>query len=64
MPTNEAVGLSQASIDDKLLCLLGPYNQHAIGTLNTCSQRPTYRSLIDTGRGYNLEGADFSHTTP
>jgi hypothetical protein len=26
---------------------------------NTCSQRPTHRSLIDTGRCDNLGGADF-----
>jgi hypothetical protein len=31
---------------------------------NTCSRGPTHRSLTDTGGGYNLEGVDFSHTTP
>jgi hypothetical protein len=56
-PTNGAVDLSQASVDDKLLGLLGPYHQHAIGTFNTCSRGPTHRSLTDTGRGYNLAGA-------
>jgi hypothetical protein len=63
-PTNEVVGLRQASIDDKLLCLLAPYHQHTIGTFNTCSQRSTHRSLIDTGRSYNLEDASFPHITP
>jgi hypothetical protein len=63
-PTNEAVGLSEASVDDDLLGLLGPCHQHAIGTFNTCSQGPTHRSLTNTGGGYNLEGAGFPHTTP
>jgi hypothetical protein len=63
-PSNEAVDLSQASVDDKLLGLLDPYHQHAIGTFNTCSQGPTHRSLTDTGGGYNLGGADFLHTSP
>jgi hypothetical protein len=62
--TSEVVGLSQASIVDKLLGLLDTYHQHAIGMFNTCSQGPTHRSLIDTGGGCSLEGADFSHTTP
>jgi hypothetical protein len=39
-------------------------HQHAIGTFNTCSRGPTHRSLIDIGRGYNLGGSDFPHTTP
>jgi hypothetical protein len=63
-PTNELVGLSQTSVMDKLLGLLGPYHQHAIGTFNTCSWRPTHQSLTDTGGGYNLEGAGFPRTTP
>jgi hypothetical protein len=63
-PTNEAVGLSQASVDEKLLGLLGPYHQHVIGTFNAYSQGLTHRSLTDTGGGYNLGGADFLHTTP
>jgi hypothetical protein len=63
-PTNKLVGLSQASVDDKLLGLLGPYRQHAIGTFNTCSWGPTYQFVIDTGGGYSLEGASFPHTTP
>jgi hypothetical protein len=63
-PTNEVVGLTQASIDDKLLGLLGLYHQYTIGTFNTYSRGSTHRSLTDTCRGYSLEGADFSHTTP
>jgi hypothetical protein len=59
----EVVGLSQAPMDDPLLGLPGPYHQHAIGTFNTCLWAPTHRSLIDTGVGYNLEGAGFPHTT-
>jgi hypothetical protein len=30
---------------------------------NTCSRRPTHRSLTDTDGGYNLEGAIFLHIT-
>jgi hypothetical protein len=56
-------GQRQASIDDRLLCLLGPYHQHATGTFNTCSCGPTYRYLTDTGRGYNLGGGSLPHTT-
>jgi hypothetical protein len=56
-PTNEAVDLSHAFVDDKLLGLLEPYHQHAIGTFNTCSRGPTHRSLIDIGGGYNFVGA-------
>jgi hypothetical protein len=63
-PTNEAVGLSQASIDDKLVGLLDPYHQHVISTFNTCSRGLTHRSLTNTGGGYSLEGAGFSQTTP
>jgi hypothetical protein len=33
-----------------------------IGTFNTCSWGPTERFLIDTGGGYNLEGAGLPHT--
>jgi hypothetical protein len=57
-------GQSQASIDSRLLGLLGPYHQHVIGTFNTFSRVPTHRSLNDTGGGYNLGGAVFPHTTP
>jgi hypothetical protein len=63
-PTNEAVVLSQASVDDELLGLLGSYHQHVMGTFNTYSQGLTHRSLIETGMGYSLEGAGIAHTTP
>jgi hypothetical protein len=59
---NEAVEKRQASIDNQLLGLPGPYYWHAISTLNTCSRGLTHQSLTDTGGGYNLEGASFSHT--
>jgi hypothetical protein len=61
---NEAVGTSQASIENWLLELLGPYHRHAVGTFNTCSRGPTHQSLTDSGGGYNLEGAGFPCTTP
>jgi hypothetical protein len=57
-------GQSQASINDRLLGLLGPYHQYAIGMFNTCSRGPTEPSLTDTGGGYNLRGAGFPRTTP
>jgi hypothetical protein len=57
-------GQSQPSVDGWLLGLPGPYHRHAIGTFNTSSRGPTHRSLTDIGRGYNLEGAGFPHTTP
>jgi hypothetical protein len=44
--------------------LTGPIYQHTINTFNTCSREPTHRSLTDTGGGYNLGRANFSHTTP
>jgi hypothetical protein len=47
----EAVGLSQASINDSLLGLPGLYHRHAIGTFNTCSRGSTHRSLTDIGGG-------------
>jgi hypothetical protein len=59
----KAVGIKPPSVDDRLLGLLGLY-QYAIGTFNTYSQGLTHRSLTNTGGGYNLEGADFPHTTP
>jgi hypothetical protein len=62
-PTLKQWGQSQASIDVRLLCLLDPYHQHVIGTLNTCSLRPTHRSLTDTGGSYSLGGAGLPHTT-
>jgi hypothetical protein len=61
---NGAVGKSQASVDNRLLGLPGPYHRHAIGTFNTFLRVPIPRSLTDTGGGYNLEGADFPRTTP
>jgi hypothetical protein len=57
-------GQSQASINDRLLGLLGSYHQYAIGMFKTCSRGPTHRSLTDAGGGYNLGGAGFPHTTP
>jgi hypothetical protein len=33
--------------------LAGPICQHVISTFNSCSWGPTYRSLTNTGRGYN-----------
>jgi hypothetical protein len=36
--TKEVVGLSQASIDKRLLGLPGPYHRHAIAMFNTCSR--------------------------
>jgi hypothetical protein len=63
-PTNEAISLSQDSVNDELLGLLGPCHQHEIGTFNTCLRGPTHQSLINTGGGYSLEGAGFPHTTP
>jgi hypothetical protein len=48
-------GESQTSVNCKLLGLLGPYHQHAIGTFNTSLQVPTPRSLTDTGGGYHTE---------
>jgi hypothetical protein len=60
----EAVGLKPPSVDGRQLGLPGSYLWHAIGTFNTCSQRPIYPSLIDTGEGYNLGGVAFPHHTP
>jgi hypothetical protein len=61
---NEAVGKSQASVDNRLLGLSNPYHRHAISTFNTYSRGATHRSLTDSGRGYSLEGAGFPCTTP
>jgi hypothetical protein len=55
-------GESQTSINSRLLGLSGPYHRHTIGTFNTCSWGPTEWYLIDTGGGYNLEGAGLPHT--
>jgi hypothetical protein len=62
--TNEAVSLSQASVDYDLLGLPGPYHRHAIGTFNTCSWVPTPRSLTDTGGGYNIETSELPQHSP
>jgi hypothetical protein len=51
----EAVRLSPAPVDDRLLGLPGPYHRHAIGMFNTCSRVPTPQSLTDTGGGYYIE---------
>jgi hypothetical protein len=59
---NGAVGKSQASVDNRLLGLPGPYHRHAIVMFNTCLQGPTERSLIDTGMGYNLGGVGLPRT--
>jgi hypothetical protein len=61
---NEAVGKRQASIDNRLLGIPGPYLRHVIDTFNTCSRGPTHRSLTDTSRVYNLGGASFPCHTP
>jgi hypothetical protein len=63
VPAIEAVGVNPPSIDSMLLGMSGPYHRHTIGTFNTCSRGLTHRCLTDTGRGYNLEGAGFPHTT-
>jgi hypothetical protein len=59
----EAVRLSQASVDGRLLGLLGTYHQHAISMFNTCSRKLTHQSLTDTCGGYNFSGAGLSHHT-
>jgi hypothetical protein len=63
-PTNEGMEKVKTSINSRLLGLPGPYHRHAIGVFNTCSRGPTERSLTDTGRGYNLGGADLPQPTP
>jgi hypothetical protein len=59
---SKSSGEKSTPVDNRLLGLPGPYHRHAIGTFNTCSWGPTERSLIDTGRGYNLGGAGLPHT--
>jgi hypothetical protein len=51
----EAVCLSQAPVNGRLLGLPDPYHWHVIGTFNTCSWVPTPRSLTDTGGGYHID---------
>jgi hypothetical protein len=53
LSTKEVVGLSQASVNSRVLVLPGPYHRHMISTFNTCSWGPTHQSLTDTGGGYN-----------
>jgi hypothetical protein len=60
--SQRAVWKSQALVDNRLLGLPDPYHRHAFGTFNTCSLGPTEWSIIDTGRGYNLEGVGLPHT--
>jgi hypothetical protein len=60
----EAVCLSQAPIDSRLLGLSDPYHQHAIGMFNTCSRIPTPRSLTDTGGGYHIETSEYPQHSP
>jgi hypothetical protein len=55
-------GEKSTPVGNWLLGLPGSYHRYAIGTFNTCSRRPTERSLIDTGGGYNLGGAGLPHT--
>jgi hypothetical protein len=61
--TIEAMRLSQAPVDGRLLGLPGPYYRHAIGTFNTCSRVPTPQSLTDVGGGYHIENLGIA-TTP
>jgi hypothetical protein len=56
--TIEAVHLSQAPVDGRLLGLPGPYHWHAISTFNSCSRVPTPRSLTDIGGGYHIETSE------
>jgi hypothetical protein len=58
----EAVRLSQAPVDDRLLDLPGPYHRHVIDTFNTCSWVLTPRSLTDTGGGYHIENLGLAIT--
>jgi hypothetical protein len=44
-------GQSKASINGRLLGLLGSYHQYVIGTFNICSRGPTEWSLTDTSEG-------------
>jgi hypothetical protein len=72
VPTQFLFPLSHWSIGGKAkhplvsyyIGLLGPYLQHVISLFNTCSRRPTHRSLTDTDGGYHLEVAYFSHHSP
>jgi hypothetical protein len=60
-PMNEW-GQSQASSSDRLLGLLAPYHQYAIGTFNTCSRVLIPRSSTDTGWVYHIENLRIATT--
>jgi hypothetical protein len=65
-PGNEAVGgggVKPPSVGNQLLGLPDSYRRHVIGMLNTCLRGSTYRSLTDSGGGYNLGGASLPYTT-
>jgi hypothetical protein len=51
----EAMHLSQAPIDGRLLGLSGSYHRYVIGTFNTCSWVLTPRFLTDISGGYHIE---------
>jgi hypothetical protein len=64
LTTIEAVEKAKHLLTTSYISLLGPYLQHVISTINTCSWGPTRWSLTDTGGGYNRGGAGFPHHTP
>jgi hypothetical protein len=59
---NGAVEQSQASVDNRLLGLPGPYHRHAIDTFNICLRWSIHRSLTNTGGVYNLGGVGLPRT--
>jgi hypothetical protein len=61
--TNEAVGVKPSICWRRLLVLPDSYHRHAIGAFNTYSRGPTYRSLTDTGGGYNVGDVGLPHIT-
>jgi hypothetical protein len=66
-PPHDSIGVGERGfiqVVTQLHQFTGPIYQHAISMFNGCSRWPTHRSLIDIGRGYNLGGAGFPHTTP
>jgi hypothetical protein len=62
LSTKEVVGLSQTSVNSRLLDLPGSYHRHAIGTFNTCSRGPTHWSLTTTRGSYNHQGPHSAST--
>jgi hypothetical protein len=56
-----SIALKPSIIDEQAISVYWPIS---INTFNTCSRRPTHRSLTDTGGDYSLEGADLPHHTP